>query len=160
MDDPSAFIAYPSAPATIGDTIEKAVHDIERLEGRGRFLTWRASDIAGKFIREKILDDIQARAALVADISLFNFNVTYEIGFAIGHHTRLVLIRHAAIGVDPDARELGIFDTIGYSDYQNAIELSSILNSIRNVSPLSLQTGQIKTVQPVYLLEPDSRSIR
>jgi hypothetical protein len=89
MADPSAFIAYPSAPATIGDTIEKAVHDIERLEGRGRFLTWRASDIAGRFIGEKILDDIQARAALVADMSLFNFNVTYEIGFAIGHHMRL-----------------------------------------------------------------------
>lgn len=154
MADPSAFIAYPSAPSTIGDTIEKAVHDIDRLEGQGRFLTWRASDIAGKFIGEKILDDIQARAALVADITLFNFNVTYEIGYAIGQHKRLLLIRHAAIGVDPDAGELGIFDTIGYRDYQNALELCGILNSIKDVSPLSLQTGQIKTVQPVYLLEP------
>ena len=149
----TAFVAYPSEPSFIGVTVEAAVRELARQEGEVRFLTWRASDIAGQFLSEAILDDVANREALVADISRLNFNVTYEIGFAIGRRKRLILIRNSAISVDRDAAEVGIFDTLGHSSYQNSKELTELLKLVDAGAPLSLETGRLNVRSPVYLLE-------
>jgi hypothetical protein len=133
--------------------IEAAVKDLARREGETRFVTWRASEIAGQFISETILDDVASRDALVADISRLNFNVTYEAGFAIGRRKRLVLTRNSALTIDRDAAELGIFDTLGYSAYQNSPELIELLKLVDSGVPLSLEIGSINVRSPIYLLD-------
>jgi len=90
---------------------------------------------------------------LVADISVLNFNVTYEIGYAIGKRKRILLTKNKSIKEGTlTIREVGIFDTLGYSEYQNSAELSNFINSVNHFSPLNIP-NKINFKSPVYLLE-------
>ena len=68
----------------VGDTIEAAVEIYASRQGGGRIASWRENDIAGRFLIDSTLENIAANQCLIADISTLNFNVTYEIGYAIG----------------------------------------------------------------------------
>jgi len=41
-------------------------------------------DVAGRFIGTEVLSEIEAAEVLIADVTRLNFNVRYEIRFAIG----------------------------------------------------------------------------
>jgi len=70
------------------------------------------------------LESIQAAKCLVADVTVLNFNVSYEIGYAIGAGKRVVLIRNEAIESDYNERSIvGVFDTLGFKNYQNSDDL-------------------------------------
>ncbi|MCH8493428.1 MAG: hypothetical protein LAT53_09375 [Idiomarina sp.] len=142
------FYAYASSPAGVGQTIEQAVSSCN-----AEINTWKALDIPGHFISEKVLESIDSCGFLVADISVLNFNVTYEIGYAIGKGKRVLLTKNKSIQEGrPSIREVGIFDTLGYKEYQNSSELSGFLNSAIPSDPLSLPS-KINIKSPVYLLE-------
>lgn len=150
----TVFFAYPSEPKEIGDTIESAVGQVAKLTSI-RARTWRENDIAGRFIGEEVLESIEKHDCLVADISRLNFNVTCEVGYAIGRGRRLVLTRNASIKDTHSAlrQELGIFDTLGYREYENSDQLIDILKSISNIEPLSFDPSEINTSAPVYFLD-------
>ena len=77
--------------------------------------------------------------SVASDISVLNFNVTYEIGYAIGKGKRVLLTKNRSIQEgSPTIREVGIFDTLGYKEYQNSSELSRFINSAIPSDPLSL----------------------
>jgi hypothetical protein len=78
------FIAYPGEPSEIGQSIEVAAHAHNQRSGLNALCTWRENDIAGRFLAHPILDNIRDSKCLVADVSVLNFNVTYEVGYAIG----------------------------------------------------------------------------
>lgn len=144
----SGFYAYASSPAEIGQTIEQAAN-----RSSSKINTWKALDIPGHFISEEVLEGIDSCSFLVADISVLNFNVTYEIGYAIGKGKRVLLTKNRGINEgSPSIREVGIFDTLGYKEYQNSLELSEFLNTAIPKDPLSIPS-KINTKSPVYLLE-------
>jgi len=148
----SGFYAYASSPAEIGQTIEEAVNIVNSNDTL-IVETWKALDIAGHFISEKVLEGIDACDFLIADISILNFNVTYEIGYAIGRKKRILLTKNRSIKEKPPTiREVGVFDTLGYSDYQNSSELCSFIKNANNSNPLNIPS-KINTKSPVYLLE-------
>jgi hypothetical protein len=148
VNNESGFYAYASSPAEIEQTIEKAVNS-----SNSEINTWKALDIPGHFISEKVLEGIDSCSFLVADISVLNFNVTYEIGYAIGKGKRVLLTKNRSIQEgSPSIREVGIFDTLGYKEYQNSSELSGFLKSAVPADPLSLPS-KINSRSPVYLLE-------
>ena len=153
MDAFLGFLAYPSVPSILGETIEAAVRDFRQRAPQVIIATWRANEIAGQFVGDKILDDIATSEALIADITRLNFNVTYEIGFAIGRRKRLLLVKNSALEPDADESDLGIFDTIGHATYQNSSELAEILKSAESVRPLDFATATINAAAPVYLLD-------
>lgn len=88
----SGFYAYASSPAEIGQTIEQAAN-----RSSSKINTWKALDIPGHFISEEVLEGIDSCSFLVADISVLNFNVTYEIGYAIGKGKRVLLTKNRGI---------------------------------------------------------------
>ncbi|WP_110455874.1 P-loop ATPase, Sll1717 family [Shewanella algidipiscicola] len=142
------FYAYASLPAEIGQTIEKAVQSTSL-----RVKTWKALNIPGHFISEQVLEGIDLCDFLVADISVLNFNVTYEIGYAIGCGKRLLLTKNKSIiEGSPTIREVGIFDTLGYQEYQNSYELSEFISSASLCNSLNIP-NKINIKSPVYLLE-------
>ncbi|RPA38608.1 hypothetical protein EGC78_02185 [Shewanella frigidimarina] len=146
------FYAYASFPVEIGQTIEQAVK-IVHTSTKVEVETWKALDIPGHFISEKVLESINSCNFLVADISVLNFNVTYEIGYAIGKGKRILLTKNRSIKEgSPTIREIGIFDTLGYKEYQNSYELSEFIESANNLSPLNIPS-KVNTKSPVYLLE-------
>lgn len=148
------FIAYPSNPPLIGATIESALATLADRFGMRDFHSWRETDVAGQFIANQILDQIEEHDCFIADITELNFNVTYEIGFAIAKNKPLLLIRHSPVSPSPpDLSELGLFDTLGYKHYQNSGELTELLRDLQSVRPLTAPSMKLNTKAPVYLIE-------
>lgn len=150
----SHFIAYPAHPKTIGESIEAGVKKLRKFSKRARLETWRELDIAGHFISAEVLAKIEQKDAFIADISVLNFNVTYEVGYAIGKKKRLLLIRQKQIKEgEQEIRELGIYDTLGWKEYENADELVEVINASSSEKPLEFNPSQINRKAPVYLLD-------
>ena len=73
-----------------------------------------------KLIRTKIYE----ADFLAADITKQNQNVFYEIGYALACGKPVLPTIHAAIAnARENVQRLGLFDTTGYADYNNAEEL-------------------------------------
>lgn len=146
------FFAYAATPAEIGITIERAV-SVDHISPDISIKTWTALDVPGHFISEKVIESIDECDFLIADISMLNFNVTYEIAYAIGRGKRILIVRNASIkeGV-PNIRDVGIFDTLGYKLYQNSSELSSFINNANILTPINIPS-KMNIKSPVYLLD-------
>ena len=148
------FVVYPAAPAIVGHAIEGALATLQNPSHQRHFKSWKETAIAGHFIGTEVLDDIAAASWLVADISVLNFNVTYEVGYAIGRKKPLTLLRNRAIAPShPGLHELGIFDTLGHITYENSSTLAEILRSRKQDKPLLAGTNSLKRTAPVYLTD-------
>jgi hypothetical protein len=103
----TAFFAYAAHPHEIGEVIERAVG---LVNDRGNILvnSWTALDIVGHFISGRVLEGIDKADILIADISMLNFNVTYEIGYAIGRGKRVLLTKNTSVReVAPTISDVG-----------------------------------------------------
>jgi len=152
MPQTKVLAVFPSKPEHIGDTIQAA---IEQAESNHLHIDpWPNLDIPGYFIAETILTEIDSCDFLLADITRLNFNVLFEIGYAIGKQRRVVPILDKSF--NPQEKEitsLGILDTIGYTPYQNSEELVKLLVSIQNFKPLHFQDIPIDQGAPIYVID-------
>ncbi len=154
----TAFFAYPAGTNLIVDAIRAAV---DCARHRASFLTietWEELDIPGRFIATEILSRIEASEVIVADISRLNFNVAYEIGYAIGKGKRVLLTKHRAVQEQsPTIHEVGVFDTLGYKEYATADELASFLAQSRDLRPIHI--GEKRNEKsPIYLIQPKTKT--
>lgn len=153
----SAFVAYPSTPKEIGQCINRVA---ERMRTSGRLVmsTWEQNDIAGRPLVAPIFEGIGGAALLIADVTTLNFNVTYEIGYAIGTAKRAFLIRHSGVNVSQEEiRKVGIFDTLGYEQYRDSDELFRKLSYPIDTSPIPI-SPVLDRRAPLYLLETPVRT--
>jgi hypothetical protein len=152
---PSLFLAYASDPESIGRTVDAAATYFHQRPQILTAITWKESPIVGKFVATAVRDQITNADFLIADISVANFNVTYEIGYAIGKGKPLLLIRNPALrhSKEPSLETLGIFDTLGYKNYQNSQELIALLETSTDIAPLGVTPVLSNRSTPVYLLE-------
>jgi hypothetical protein len=89
----------------------------------------------------------------VADVSALNFNVAYEVGYAIGIGRRIVLTRNRSIASDEtEFRRVGVFDTLGYLTYENGEGLCHNLEGVNDFAPLQA-AAPINTAAPVWILQ-------
>lgn len=153
-----AFVAYPSRDPALASVIANGVAKANRMLGkRLRYTPWEFNDIAGNPLISPIVDGIDASKFVVADITYLNPNVVYEVGFAIGRSRRCFLIRHEKIEGDRRiAREVGIFDTLGYDTYNDDDELSASLTAYVDPKPLAFSTA-LDRLAPVYVVEPPGK---
>ena len=108
---------FPSEPRQIAATIQGAVERQERDQPRG-WRTWRSLRIGGKIIFTEICKTMRFSSSIVADVTTLNFNVLFEIGFAIGLGLPVIPIRDTSYVKDKRLfDELGILDTLGYLDF-------------------------------------------
>ncbi len=146
------FFAYPSAVSLVVQTIRTAAIQLAGIK------TWEELDIPGKFITTEILSEINESDFLLADISRLNFNVVYEIGFAIGRKKRVVLFKNTAVSDEtPTIQEVGIFDTLGYKTYSTSGELSAYLRQLSDVTPLPID-GPLNEKSPLYIVQPKTKT--
>jgi hypothetical protein len=149
----SGFYAYPDGYLLVGPTIEAGVSDYNERSNDTTISTWKEADVAGRFIASQVLAEISESDFFVADISYLNFNVTFELGYAIGRGKPILLTRLAAVGTSKiNIDEVGIFDTIGYSSYNNRYDITRLLHHRPTASLLS---GSVELNQkaPVYLID-------
>jgi len=149
------LVAHPSKPKEIGSTIRGGLKVLQEQAVGSRLMSWEENDIAGYFIDTPILENISTGNVLVADITRLNFNVAYEVGYAIGKKKRVLLTYNTALISDKVLmREVGIFDTLGFSEYTNSTGLAGLLSEISDLAPLNIEDHQINTSTPVYIILP------
>ncbi|RYZ76924.1 MAG: hypothetical protein EOP06_30835, partial [Proteobacteria bacterium] len=149
---PTAMFAYPSADPEVVATIREALGRVRGPVLPFDISSWEENDITGRFLRAPIIEKIDDGLCLLADVTTPNFNVTYEIGYAIGKAKRLILLRHEAIKPNDLIQRIGIFDTLGYVTYVNSVELVSAIRAVSDFSPIPVVRERNKK-QPVYVLE-------
>ena len=153
-----AFVAYPSRDARLAEVISQGVAKANRmLSNRFRYAPWQFNDIAGNPLISPIIEGIDASRFIVADITYLNPNVTYEIGFAIGRSRRCFLIRNSQIEGDQKvARDVGIFDTLGYDTYADDDGLANSLTAYVDPTPIPFSIT-LDRLAPVYVVEPPAK---
>jgi nucleoside 2-deoxyribosyltransferase len=152
---PAGFFAYASNPIQIGQTVKAAITQVSRDRNAPRIAGWEQNDIAGRFLIDPILSRIEESDFLVADITRLNFNVVFEIGYAIGREKRIVLVRNASITANDDlVREVGLFDTLGYKQYSQSSELVDVIKSVSDLQAIPTRTISVHTGSPVYVVLP------
>lgn len=151
----SAFVAFPSCPKELSNTILSGINSVEAWGGaKTHFQPWPAMDVFGKCISDEIRSSISEANVLIADITFENQNVYYEVGYAIGQGVPIAPILNrtfdrAVSGVAKD----GIFDVIGYEGYQNCIELDGKLRDLPSTKLKSLYSRSLNQSQPMYVLD-------
>lgn len=147
------FYAYAASPREIGSTIEQSIKKLNVSHADLKVSSWKALDIVGHFISEQVLKGIDDADFLIADITVLNFNVTYEIGYAIGKKKRILLTKNNSLKeINPTIKDVGIFDTIGYQTYENSDQLTSYISNFNTLKPLNFNCESDRKA-PVYLLE-------
>lgn len=151
----SGLFAYPSEPPEIGLTICSCIKKLSEQKRFRQLSSWEENDIAGRFIATEALKRIEGGSCFVADITRLNFNVVFEIGYAIGCEKRAFLVRNEAIRPD-DAliRQVGIFDTLGYDSYNDSKGLISLISGIDDLASLRFDKNAASSTTPVYVVLP------
>lgn len=157
MPKQQVFVAYSSRDAALSGGIIDAVRRANALPLPVMFEPWVFNDIAGAPVISPILAKIDEFPFVVADITYLNLNVVYEIGFAIGRGKRAFLVRNRTIEGDKTlVNAVGIFDTLGYHEYDFYEELKDRLTA--HIEPTSIPfSTSLDSKFPVYIVEPSVR---
>lgn len=148
-----AFYAYPAVPREVGQVIHAAKERVGLRRPTLQLQLWEENDVSGRALVDPIFDHIENSDFVVADITSLNFNVTFEIGYAIGQGKRAYLARSKAFGRQADlTNRIGIFDTIGFIEYSNENDLTEILESATGESPIPIP-ARINHKAPIYVLQ-------
>lgn len=125
------FYAYPSRPESIGETIINAIDELrgDRIvkDIRIRLRPWPEASTSGKRIIDQITEFIDRCAIFACDLTYPNFNVTFELGFAIGRFKRLWISLNTSIegAAKQYNRTLEGIVGAGYYAYENHHDISA-----------------------------------
>jgi hypothetical protein len=90
---------------------------------------------------------------VVADATTLNFNLLFEIGYAVGLGLPVLPVRDASYAKDEKVfDELGLLDTIGYIDFQNSQTLVAEISKGVDAAPLTFQKLPPNKERPLYLV--------
>ena len=152
-ESPYVFVAFSADPRWLFDTITAGIANANAAQTKFTYHGWPANDVPGRPLVGPVQSGINNAAFVVADISTLNLNVTYEVGFAIGTRKRAYLIRNSDYADKRGlAAKVGIFDTLGYQQYENSTSLAKVLSSITDLAPIEF-TDSPDSKAPIYVIE-------
>jgi hypothetical protein len=148
-----AFYAYPSALVDVTHVIHAAKDILSATRRDLDLQLWEENDISGRPLTDPIFEGIANADIFIADITAMNFNVTFEIGYAIGLGKRVYLTRDNNIPRDRAlADRIGIFDTLGFESYTDEQKLAGLIKIYRLDGGIPL-CARINLKSPVYVLQ-------
>ena len=150
---------YPSEPELIAVTIEEAVKVLRAttsysLSGPRQWLTWKDLGVSGQIIFCTVCKAMRFANMVVADVTTLNFNLMFEIGYALGLGLPVVPIRDTSFVQDDKIfGQIGLIDTIGYLDFQNSLGLAGRITQRIGQAPVFPQTPAVNREQPLFLMK-------
>src|SRR3954454_19819493 len=91
------FLAYPSQPASLGANYEEAIRLVRSETSAVELSPWTELQVSGQIVWSQILQEITRSDVTAGDITVFNKNVIYEIGYAIGLRKSIALMIDASL---------------------------------------------------------------
>jgi hypothetical protein len=150
----AAFYAYPSDPANIGWTINAALESRDKKRPSIIITPWPKVSNVGLRLDETVREQIAASTCLIADITVPNFNVYYELGYAIGRSKPIVPTLDVTNDhAKKEVVQLGLLDTVGYLGYSNSNELEERIEVLNDKALLSEYARELDHQQPVFFLD-------
>ncbi len=145
---------YPNEPALIASTIEEAIHKLRLMAGDKQWVGWRDLGITGQIIFCQICKALRFTKLVIADLTTLNFNLMFEIGYAIGLGVPVLPIRDTSYRADRRIfEELGLLDTYGYLDYQNSTSLAGEILKTKAKPTFNAQIPPISKDQPLFVIK-------
>src|SRR5271165_597953 len=142
----TAFFAYSSTYREVGDAISGAKELMRHRRPELTIHLWPENDISGRPLTDPIFETIATGDVLIADITTMNFNVTFEIAYAIGLGKRVHLVRNANFRRDTELTDkIGIFDTLGFKTYADQENLAAILADVKADYPIAIRASPNRT---------------
>ena len=152
-----ALFLYPAEPQIVSETIEACVKKLSISGGQKRWLTWRDLGVTGQIIQ--ICKAMRTAEYVVADVTTLNFNLLFEIGFAVGLGIPVMPIRDTSFMQDSKAfSELGLIDNLGYMDFQNSNELTAKITASGCPRQVLPPTQVIDKEKPLYVVKSPFQS--
>lgn len=153
------FAAYPASLREVKESMSRLPQELQKRQLPVEVHTWENNDIAGYCLVDPILEQITASDFLLADITRLNFNVVYEVGYAMGKGKRAILLQNSSLRQQGELmRELGLFDTIGWTTYSSAGELCRYLENLETTRPLRIPERKKGAPRPFYIVWPSERT--
>ncbi len=150
----STLFLFGQYPPEISSTIESAVEKLRTMVSSKRWITWKDLDVPGQIIFCEICKAMRYTDMVVADVTTLNFNLMFEIGFAIGLGLPVLPIRNTKYIEDKHQfAELGILDTLGYFDFQTSSDLKDYLIANPNPPRLNINRPLLNNESPLYVVK-------
>jgi hypothetical protein len=122
-DKPSCFVAYPSKPPSLAETIEQAIETIKQSQVV-EIDSWKSTKVSGKFIMTTICKTIDDKDIFLCDLTNLNHNVLFELGFAIAKKKRIWILLDPSIEKSTaNYEKFKLLTTVGYSPCSNSHEI-------------------------------------
>ena len=150
---------YPSDPELFASTIEETITRLRSSAQGNAWISWKDLGISGQIIFCKICKALRFTKVVVADVTTLNFNLLFEIGYAMGLGRLVLPVRDTTYIRDSKAfDELGLLDTLGYIDFQNSATLLEGISQRIADSSLFHQYPIENVEQPLYLVRSHVQS--
>jgi hypothetical protein len=150
----SAIFLYPAEPKEIAQTIEAGVSEGRKAAPEQNWRTWREFQTVGQLIFCSICKNMRFADCIVADVTTLNFNLLFEIGFAVGLGLPIIPIRDTTFLRDKTSfEELGILDVIGYVDFQNSYGLATDLLKRIPSSVIPAPPSRLNLEASIYVIK-------
>lgn len=149
-----ALFLYPNEPEIISATIEEAARRLRVAAATKRWITWKDLGVSGQIIFCQICKALRNTGFVVADVTTLNFNLLFEIGYAIGLGIPVLPIRDTSFIKDKRIfNELGLIDTLGYCDFQNSEDLVSLIIQKGRPSQVLPQDQPVDKEKPLFVMK-------
>lgn len=150
----SAFFAFPGQPVDLAATIESAASIVNAGKPVFHIVTWPEMGVFGRNIPDQVRDNIRSCKVFVFDVTRSNLNVYYEAGYAIGLGKPIApVVNSSFVNAIADIHRDGLFDNIGYLQYENSQQLASILSELPSVNLKELYSKELEGQQPLFMLD-------
>jgi hypothetical protein len=144
---------FGSKPAAISGAIEAAAKQLDGSAGT-TWRTWQGLGTAGQVIFCEICKAIRSATTVFTDVTTLNFNLLFELGVCLGLNVPVVPIRDPSYVEDAKAfKALGVLDTLGYVEFNNASDLSTNAQNSFGKSALTRPPKKTFRDSPLYVLK-------
>jgi hypothetical protein len=144
---------YPTIPELFASTIEDAIPKLQSTYERKKWISWKDLGVGGQIIFCKVCAALRSTNVVVADVTTLNFNLLFEIGYALGLGHLVLPVRDTTYLKDSKVfDEMGLLDTIGYIDFQNSQTLVEGISKRINDAPPFPQYPVLNSEQPLYVV--------
>ncbi|MDP4121297.1 MAG: hypothetical protein Q8876_09650, partial [Bacillota bacterium] len=137
------FFAYQSKDKSKDSNNIDAIKAFKKTYG-DRAITWESMKSNGKLINRQILSSIDAAETFACDMSYLNYNVLFELGYAIGKKKPLLILLNSSINdALKNYTSIPVLKGLGYSLFNNAEDILKAITSIDKSSVLIQQLDRL-----------------